>query len=98
MASQQRSTPVLEKAVRHLRPLYGNSEAKEFGPNKLTIVREILQGIAACVFDIHPASSDEFVNFIELTDLPQLTAAFTDGDGGHPSPVRFRRWRQDWLG
>ena len=76
----------MEEAVRHLRPLYGNSEAKEFGPNKLTIVREILQGIAACVFDIHPASSDEFVNFIELTDLPQLTAAFTDGDGGHPSP------------
>ena len=69
----------MEEAVRHLRPLYGNSEAKEFGPNKLTIVREILQGI-------------------ELTDLPQLTAAFTDGDGGHPSPVRFRRWRQDWLG
>ena len=32
------------EAVRHLRPLYGDSEAKDFGPKKLTIVRETMIG------------------------------------------------------
>jgi integrase len=43
----------MEEAVRHLRPLYGNSEAKDFGPNKLTIVREtmIVQRLARTVIN-----------------------------------------------
>ena len=32
------------EAVRHLRPLYGDSQAKEFGPKKLTLVRETMIG------------------------------------------------------
>lgn len=32
------------EAVRHLRPLYGDSEAKDFGPKKLTIVRVTMIG------------------------------------------------------
>lgn len=41
------------EAVRHLRPLYGDSEAKDFGPKKLTIVREsmIRQRLARTVIN-----------------------------------------------
>jgi len=41
------------EAVRHLRPLYSDSEARDFGPKKLTIVREgmIRAGLARTVIN-----------------------------------------------
>lgn len=86
MAKKQKSTTESSSAVRAGNKYYckvnahgrmepvicETEEAKSFAEG----LGKLLQGIAACVFDIRPASSDEFVNFIELTDLPQLTAAF----------------------